>query len=182
MNDENSTPETDGPQLRANPLVASLVASADAHEPLNVLTGLLGTGSRDDLWRLYLTLELDEYVEFERAAVVHTAAVQDGTPLAGTSVWLRIGTTLRYTQVSSAQVQADFLSGGITGGHFGGAVGSSLRGLAVRSETGFACTRNFVCSTNRHIPACQERTDLCGPGDPPGSTLCPTGPFVANCP
>jgi hypothetical protein len=180
----DTSPEN-GPEqeslLRENPLIQSLRSSAAGQEPVTLLKGLLGRGEAENIWRLYLTLEMDEYIEFASSDVVHSQAVNESDSLAGTSVWVRRDTTLRYTHVASRQVQADFLRGDITTRHLGRARSASF-GTGSVAETGYACTRNYVCSINPHIPVCQERTDVCGSIDcPPTGPLWPSGEFTV-CP
>jgi len=91
---------------------------------------------------------------------------------------VRASAKLKYTQVSTRQVQADFLRGSITSGHLARTGAPSFAGSAL-SETGYACTRNYICSTNPHIPACQDATEYCGSLDCPATgAICPSGAFV----
>ena len=180
---ENPGSEESGrqrPQLRVDALV-DRVAGAAQGEPVVVLTGLLGHGTADDTWRLYLTQQFEEYVEFDSSDVVHSEAVNEATPMDGTRVWVRADAHLQYTQVATRQVQADFLQGGITSAHLARA-GAASFGSVADLETGYACTRNYVCSINPHIPACQMRTEFCGSFDCNATgPVCPTGAFVVGC-
>jgi hypothetical protein len=152
-------------QLRQDALVEKLVTDPSQHQPAIQLTGFLGKGAQAGDWRLYLTPRLNEYVEFSEQEVVHTQPLtQDQSPLGGTAVWLKAGTTLRHTQMVSRQVQADFLQGGIASGFMPGASPFMLRTMVGGEETGYACTRNYVCSINPHIPACQDATEACSIG------------------
>ena len=110
---------TGKPAARESAYPVSSVVCSRARALLLLLKGLLGRGEAENIWRLYLTLEMDEYVEFASSDVVHSQAVNESDSLAGTSVWVRRGTTLRYTHVASRQVQADFLRGDITARHLG---------------------------------------------------------------
>jgi len=164
--------------LRPDTLVERVAPSGAESNPVVVLTGLLGQGSGDGVWRLYLSQHFDEYVEFAAADVVYSQAVNESVPLEGTRVWVRATARLQYTHVSSRQVQADFLRGSITSGHLSRAGAPSLGASAV-GGTGYACTRNYMCSTNPHIPECQMQTDVCGSADCGGTgTICPSGAFV----
>ena len=157
------------PQLRRDSLVGSVAPDPSNVEPTITLVGYLGEGAEAGRWRLYLTPEFSEYVEFDEQAVVHNeTASPEQVSSGGTVVWLRHGTTLRHTRIASQQVQAEFLQGSISSG-FMSRSGFSMGAVGTRAETGYTCTRNYVCSINRHIPACQERTDFCG------STFCPLG-------
>jgi hypothetical protein len=149
------------PRLIPDGLVDRLVPEPGQHEPMVCLTGFLGRGTAEGVWRLYLTRGLDEYVEFAESDVVHTEPVPEGgAPGEGTTIWLRVGTTIRHTRVSSRQVQAEFLQGRLTSRFMPRSGPLALRIAA--SETGAGCTHNYVCSTNPHIPACQVDTEGCG--------------------
>jgi hypothetical protein len=74
--------------------------------------------SRDDRhWRLYLTPEFNEYVDFLKdtdgpAPYVHHVPVTN-SPVGGSIVWIRRSARLRHTVVRSATEVADFLRGQI---------------------------------------------------------------------
>lgn len=131
---------------------------------------------------LNLTPQPDEYVEFADTDVVHTQTVQlEDTPLGGTIVWRHAATSLSPTRIINRQVQADFLSGGITSGCLAGAA-YSFPTLSTGRPVVFANSTGYKCSTNPHVPACQAHTDVCPV--PIGTELCaslafcPTGAFV----
>jgi hypothetical protein len=65
------------------------------------------------------------------------------------------------TRVSSRQIQAEFLQGGIASNFM---PRSSLMAwpATAREDTGPGCTRNAECSLNPHIPACQDYSEGCG--------------------
>jgi hypothetical protein len=165
--------------LREDALVEHLVPDPSQHQPAIQLTGFLGRSTEEGAWRLYLTSQLDEYVEFSEQDVLYTQSLsQERSPLGGTMIWFKPQTPLRHTRVLSRQVQADFLSGGITARFMPG-VSPFMLGTRVREESGVGCTRNYVCSINPHIPACQVETENC-PFPPPYNTggFCPTREFV----
>ena len=148
------------------------------------VTGFLGKGPDPEVWRLYLSDELDEYLEFSAEDVLHTKPLpEERSPLGGTIVWLRADASVRHTVVESRQIQAEFFKGGITSG-FMAAAGPTISTMAAaRPATGYACTRNYICSTNPHIPACQIHTEVCGSAycGPSTGAFCPTGAFIENC-
>jgi hypothetical protein len=146
------------PRLIPDGLVEKLVPEPGEQEPMVCLTGFVGRGVAEGVWRLYLTRGLDEYVEFAASDVVHTEPV--GEDRAGTRIWLRMGTTIRHTRVSSRQIQAEFLQGDLASSFM---PRSSLVALRIAAgATGPGCTHNYECSTNIHIPACQDHTEACG--------------------
>jgi hypothetical protein len=71
----------------------------------------------DKHWRLYLTPDLTEYVDFSKTAegtgdYIHHMHLT-GSPLAGTYVWVKRDAKLVHTVVRSAAQAADFLGGQI---------------------------------------------------------------------
>ena len=169
-------------QLRSDPLVQKLVPNPTQHAPSVMFVGFVGEGALPGMWRLYLGPELSDYIEFSGEDVVHTEPVSaEQSSLGGSSVWLRSGTNVRYTHISSKQVQADFLQGAITSTFMSGSA-PTLQARTARAASGVACTRNYVCSTNPHIPVCQVHTENCGSiFCDPSTAFCPTGVFVQGC-
>jgi hypothetical protein len=157
-------------QLRQDRLVEALVPDPSLHQPGVLLIGFLGKAVQSGDWRLYLTPELNEYVEFSEQDIVHTQPLsQEQTQLGGSRVWLRSGAPFRHTYIETRQVQADFLRGGITS-DFMPRTSPFTAAVRGRPDTGYGCTRNYVCSTNPHIPACQLASEVCPP-TPYGCTV-----------
>jgi hypothetical protein len=150
-------------QLREDRIVEALVPDPGQHQPGFLFIGLLGKAIQPGDWRLYLTPELNEYVEFSEQDVVHSQPIsQEESPLGGSRVWLRSGASFRHTCIETRQAQADFLRGGITSAFMSRTSPFVMAGVRrPPPETGYACTRNYVCSTNPHIPACQDASYYC---------------------
>ncbi|HTS66948.1 MAG TPA: hypothetical protein VMH28_33215 [Candidatus Acidoferrales bacterium] len=167
--------------LKQDPLVESIMPDPGNLQPTTQLTGWLGKSAQAGSWRLYLTPQLDEYVEFSEADVLHSESIDTAqSPLGGTMVWLNAGTTLQHMQVVRQQVQAGFLSGGITGGYMSAAA-SSFPVSPRKTTLPPTGTRGYQCSVNPHIPACQPRSEACPSLGCGGSTaLCPSGAFVCG--
>ena len=176
-------PNDPAKQLKQDPLVDQLMPDPGNPQPTIQLIGWLGKGTDEGLWRLYLTPQLDEYVEFSADSVVHTQPLQkEQSALGGSTVWLKTGTALNHTQVVQRQVQADFLSGGITSGFLTGST-SSLPAAGRKPVVAPGNTRTYVCSVNPHIPVCQPRTYACPIASydaPCTGALCATGAFVCG--
>ena len=176
-------PNDPAKQLKQDPLVDQLMPDPGNPQPTIQLTGWLGKGTDEGWWRLYLTPQLDEYVEFSSDSVVHTQPLQkEQSALGGSTVWLKAGTALNHTQVVQRQVQADFLSGGITSGFLTGST-SSLPAAGRKPVVAPGNTRTYVCSVNPHIPVCQPRTYACPIASydaPCTGALCATGAFVCG--
>jgi hypothetical protein len=173
--------DTPKKKLEPDPLVEALIPDPAKHQPATQLTGWLGKGAAPGTWRLYLTAALDEFVEFAEADVLHTQQLdKKDSPLGGSLVWVKAGATLHHTTIVTRNVQADFLSGDVTSGYMPGTSPNyPLAGARVLRRGN---TRDYICSTNRHIPACQDRTpdSPCGGGGGGGSAFCPSGPFVCG--
>jgi len=169
--------------LKQDQLVAKLVPDPENHEPAIQQVGWLGKGIKEGSWRLYLTPQLNEYIQFSEADVIHSQPLDiSKSSLGGTTVWLKAGTPLAYTQVVKRTVQADFLSGGITSNYMAGSAPSLVNPRARKMVAG--ASRGYQCSINRHIPACQMPSEACpinsidtGCGT---GAICPTGAFVCG--
>jgi hypothetical protein len=123
---EPKKPERPGTKdLKQDEVIARLVP--DPADPPHVirLAGYLGKSARRGFWRLYLTLELSDYVEVAEDDIVHSQALASQEhPLGGTAVWIRSDATLQHVRTESRQAQAEFLQGDITGAFLANAKGS----------------------------------------------------------
>ncbi|HYP41908.1 MAG TPA: hypothetical protein VEX13_16240 [Chloroflexia bacterium] len=92
------------------------------------------TGEQDT-WRLYLSLDFKEYIEFNhRSFAKQIDLFTDAQPLAGSLVWIRRSATVRRVREERAEDEADFLQGAISRGFLGGASGpSSILGLGLNA-------------------------------------------------
>lgn len=100
----------DRPALEQDALVEALVPDPSPG-PLNatVLQGYLGKSTTQGAWRLYLTPELDQFVELPEAEILHSEKQTDD----GTLVWVRKDLPLTALRLQAAQVQAEFLGGSV---------------------------------------------------------------------
>jgi hypothetical protein len=103
------------PALKEEEIVRSLVPDPAQPPDVRVLVGFLGKSAQERSWRLYVTPNFSEYVEFAEADVVHSRTLQTGpsTPLGGTVVWLKRGANVMRVRTTSREAQADFLQGSI---------------------------------------------------------------------
>jgi hypothetical protein len=99
------------------PLIRDLIPDPNAVPDARVLTGFLGEASRTDdqgqrWWRLYLTLQLNNYLEFPKGAVVCGKSLgTDQSPLGGWVLWVRRDAPLQ--QIRTTQIRAqDEVEGG----------------------------------------------------------------------
>ena len=168
-------------ELKQDPLVEQLAPDPADPQATIQLRGWLGKGVKEGSWRLYLTPQLDEYVQFQDKDIVHTQPIApEQSPLGGTVIWLVAGTSLQHTRVVTRQLQADFLSGGITANFMTGAV-PALAATARRAVFG-ALTAGINCSVNPHIPGCQPLTTNCKSINVPCETVgfCHTHEFICQ--
>lgn len=99
-------------ELPEDKVIQKLVPDPKNIPNLIVLVGFLGRSTREDepddgKWRLYLTPALNDYITFERTAVLHLRDLTSG----GTMVWLKRDATVQHTHIETRQMQTDFLMG-----------------------------------------------------------------------
>ncbi len=83
---------------------------------VRVIFGLLGASPKKGVWRLFLSVELEEYLEFADQDVVHSQRLTDEeSQVGGTVVWLRRDSNAVHIRSSSRQAQVGFLYGEIAG-------------------------------------------------------------------
>lgn len=105
-------------KLNSDKLITALVADPAQVPNLKTRVGWMGKSSREGYWRLYFTLELNNYIEFRESDVVHTQSLETQlNSLGGTVVFLQREAELLHTRTTSTQAQAEWLSGDITLGH-----------------------------------------------------------------
>lgn len=104
------------------------------------------------IWRLYLTLDLDDYIEFNEdddylgSVPVDTAQNQVG----GTVVWLKAASDVHRVNVESRQAQAEFLRGKIASAHLGRTGKEALLSISpmkIPPETQALCTQVTYCKS-----------------------------------
>lgn len=98
--------------------IASRVVPDPDNPSVRRLTGfLLGRSNKDGYWRLYMNVDFDHYVEFEKKATLHAEQFREGR----TVVWLKPDTKVRETKARSAPIE--FLQGDISRGFARGVSG-----------------------------------------------------------
>lgn len=112
--DDQKEPEGDSKELKQDALVEKLVGDPTKPPDVQILVGFLGRSSEAGNWRLYLTPQLDSYVEFSAEDVVHTQPLASAqSAIGGTMVWLRQDATLKHTRTGTRQMQTNFVQGDI---------------------------------------------------------------------
>lgn len=130
-----------------------------------------GKGHENDLeppnatemyWRLYSSLQVNEYIEFREAdvAAFQKLALSAGSAeLEGGVLWLKAGAVIQHVVVSTIEVQANFLQGPMASG--GG--GQPARGYSYQSPMGNAswtCGQSFACGGQSF--SCGGQSFACG--------------------
>jgi hypothetical protein len=109
--------------------------------------GFLRRGDRGT-WRLYLTLDLDDYIEMDEAQILHSVSFEGSQfPLGGSLVWVRRTAKLKRVAHQSTEAQADFLRGQIAMEYI--AIASRTTGDAMFKPpigTGAVCTSYTGCT------------------------------------
>jgi hypothetical protein len=101
--------------LSEDSVVSGLAPDPAAVPDVQVHIGLPGKSVRKGYWRLYLTLELNEYLEIPDADIVHFENLDsDQTPLRGTAVWVKRSAEVAHTRTGPPQMQAEFLAGDLS--------------------------------------------------------------------
>jgi hypothetical protein len=102
-------------EIRIDDFTENLVKDPDNPPNLIVLSGFVGRSTRKGYVRLYLTPELNDYIEIPEEKIHHQEQVQKvQNSLGGSQLWIERETTIVRKKVESRTMQADFLQGEIT--------------------------------------------------------------------
>lgn len=105
-------------QPTPDPFVDELLDFAKASSGLATLVGSLSDSPRgDEYWRIYLTPQLDEYVDVRKTDVKLRPIPNDTSPLRRVTAWMPADADVYYTRVDSQSMQASFLEGEIARAH-----------------------------------------------------------------
>jgi hypothetical protein len=148
--------------LDQDELVKSLAPDSQRPPDVRMLNGFLGKSTQDGYWRLYLTPELTEYVEFSEEDVIHSQRLDPNqSPLGGTVVWVRREANLTHTRPVSPEAHTEFLQGSITAAFLRGTrAGASLgpRALEVLRVGNTDVTVCQTCPHSKFDPVCTLAT------------------------
>jgi hypothetical protein len=113
--DELQEPIDDGSgKLEAEEFVAQIIKDPVNPPGVRALMGYLGPGVRDGIWRLYSSLDLDDYIEFDAADKVHAwkvPALAGATGLTRTIVWLKRDARVWHSRMQRRTLIEGFLQG-----------------------------------------------------------------------
>ena len=92
-------------------LLSKLIPDPSNPPNLTFLTGLLTESQREGFMTLYVSVELDEYIECKRDDIVHhTPFVGPGVP-GWQCVWIKTDAVLRHGKHEVRDIQASFFKG-----------------------------------------------------------------------
>ena len=99
-------------ELQPDDIIQYIIPDPTVMPDVRMLAGFLGQSPRKGYWRLYLTLELNEYVEFSAEDCLHSQPLRtEQNPLGGTIVWIKRDAKLQHTRATPTRTQAEFLQG-----------------------------------------------------------------------
>lgn len=100
--------------LEPEPFIERLVEDPAQEVRYRVVRGYLGRASQEGKWRLYVSLDLLDYVELDKADVVHAEQLStDKEPLAGTIMWLKPEAELDRVLSDPVEAETELLEGSL---------------------------------------------------------------------
>lgn len=115
--------------LKEEDFVSHLVEDPSRLPDTRLLIGFLGNSGKEGYWRLYLSPELNEFLEFQEKDVLRSQPLAD-SQLGGTAIWIRREAELQHTRTTTREAQAQFLQGTIASAFRAGAIAGSFTGGA----------------------------------------------------
>lgn len=115
-----SKDNTNRAKIEIDPLVGEIVSDPDCPVDAKLIVGLAGDSGKPNRCRLYLTLEFDNYVEFELEDVVSSKKIRnDESEIQVTAIWLNRNAKIQQSKVRTREVQARFLTGSVASKYAG---------------------------------------------------------------
>lgn len=109
--------DTPVPDAAATSFIASIISDPKTVPDVQLLYGYIGASSEENSERLYLSLDLSNYVEIPNAAILHRApATTQQDPYGGVTVWVKKDAALSYKMAPAAQALAHYFAGAIQAG------------------------------------------------------------------
>lgn len=106
-------------EVQPDPFVAELLKRAKPDTGLATVVGIPGDSTRGDAYsRIYLRLQLDEYVDIRKEDIVAARPMPNASsPLGCIAIWMPADADVYYTRVGAQSSQASFLQGAIARAH-----------------------------------------------------------------
>lgn len=96
-------------KLQQSSLVNQLRPDPSVPANVQLLTGWLGRSTKPDHWRLYISPDLNSYIDLAEKDIVHHYDFGDSNPLGAVLLWVKRDAPLSLT----TEAQSRFLEGGI---------------------------------------------------------------------
>jgi len=140
------------------PAVAQKIAEFRAHDSIQcvVLWGYLDPSPdiRGDV-RLYLSMQLDEYLQISKDAIAASISLRSGyRPLAGSLVWVKSGALIKRVTEETSDKEADFFKGAIAKGFLQTMNVSSWLGLDDLTKSAAEPGSGGGCGSGAVTPPC----------------------------
>jgi hypothetical protein len=139
--------------LKPDQIVQRLKPDPSKIPNARVLAGFLGKSTREGYWRLYVSLQMNEYIEIAENDIVDTQPMGEEETVGGSLVWVRHDAVVEFTVSGPLRAQGEFLQGGITGEYLPGMgveafaqVNPALIGTIIKTVTRLLCTRKTLCT------------------------------------
>jgi hypothetical protein len=141
------------PALAPDPLVDALIPDpAQAPPDVIVMAGHLGRSPVAGRWRLYLAIDLSDFVEVAEDDIMFSRSI-DGD-LGGTALWIKASASLERGTTTTQQTAAGFLQGKLTDAYLGQAASDYWpEGAIDPGIITFKCPSRG-CPTLRCTPGC----------------------------
>jgi len=132
-------------------------------QPYIRINGYIGKTDNNDLVRLYLNLNFDEFMEVKRSDVLHAETLtRDDIEMGGTCIWIKKDAEVEYVKTQSTKQQAQFLEGEIVekqldlemGGYDTPQVPDTILGNCWKTRIGCRTISPFECIKTMVIRDC----------------------------
>lgn len=122
-------------QFHPDDLIQQLVETGVSQEDVKVVVGFFGESDSAGYKRLYLNLELNEYLEIPTTNILYTFSLRTSeNPLGGTMIWIKKELNIKHVRLSSLQTQNDFLKGDIMDKFLKKAVSTELFARGIKNK------------------------------------------------
>jgi len=147
--------ESREPDAAPTDFVAAIISDPKTVPDVQLLYGYIGASSEEKCERLYLSLDLSNYVEIPMSAILHRApATPQQDSYGGVTVWVKKDAALTYKMAPAAQALAHYFAGAIQAG---GAAAWHQPVTPVAMEAA-AAVRPIA---TRNQPQCPYPTEIC---------------------
>lgn len=107
-------PNEEKKRIDVDPITKEVLGDDTDNIDAKIVVGFAGDGAAEHRCRLYLSIEFDNYIEFDSSDIIASRKRSDGdNGIQHTIVWLKRDAVINQTKVRTREVQARFLRGSI---------------------------------------------------------------------